>query len=49
MAQFILIPANFIVRPSVPQLEVLQGTDIFITPGDLNSVHEGLYYGVPPF
>jgi hypothetical protein len=41
------IPANFIVRPSVPQLEVLQRTDIFITHGGINSVHEGLYYGVP--
>jgi MGT family glycosyltransferase len=41
------IPANFIVRPSVPQLEVLQHTDVFITHGGINSVHEGLYYGVP--
>ena len=41
------IPANFIVRPSVPQLEVLQRTDVFITHGGINSVHEGLYYGVP--
>src|SRR5215207_6943138 len=41
------IPANFIVRPSVPQLDVLQRTDVFITHGGLNSVHEGLYYGVP--
>jgi MGT family glycosyltransferase len=41
------IPANFIVRPSVPQLEVLQRADIFITHAGMNSVHEGLYYGVP--
>ena len=41
------IPANFIVRPSVPQLEVLQHTDAFITHGGMNSIHEGLYYGVP--
>ncbi|MBA3533004.1 MAG: glycosyl transferase [Ardenticatenales bacterium] len=41
------IPANFIVRPSVPQLEVLQRADAFITHGGINSVHEGLYYGVP--
>jgi MGT family glycosyltransferase len=41
------IPANFIVRPSVPQLEVLQRTDVFITHGGINSVHEGLFYGVP--
>jgi MGT family glycosyltransferase len=41
------IPSNFIVRPSVPQLEVLQYSDVFITHGGMNSVHEGLYYGVP--
>lgn len=41
------IPANFIVRPSVPQLEVLQRAAVFITHGGINSVHEGLYYGVP--
>lgn len=41
------IPSNFIVRPSVLQLEVLQHTDVFITHGGLNSIHEGLYYGVP--
>ena len=41
------IPANFIVRPSVPQLDVLQVADVFITHGGINSVHEGLYYGIP--
>lgn len=41
------IPPNFIVRPSVPQLDILQRADAFITHGGLNSVHEGLYYGVP--
>jgi hypothetical protein len=41
------IPSNFIVRPSVPQLEILQLADVFITHGGINSVHEGLYYGVP--
>jgi MGT family glycosyltransferase len=41
------IPANFIVRNSVPQLELLQHVDLFITHGGLNSVQEGLYYGVP--
>jgi MGT family glycosyltransferase len=41
------IPANFIVRPSVPQLEILQRAEIFITHAGMNSVHEGLYYGVP--
>jgi MGT family glycosyltransferase len=42
-----LIPSNFIVRPYVPQLKVLQHADVFITHGGMNSIHEGLYFGVP--
>ncbi len=41
------IPANFIVKNFVPQLVVLQRSDLFITHGGMNSVHEGLYYNVP--
>lgn len=41
------IPENFIVRNYVPQLEVLQHVDVFITHGGMNSVHEGFYYNVP--
>lgn len=41
------IPPNFVVRAYVPQLEVLQQVDLFITHGGMNSVHEGLYYNVP--
>ncbi|MED1795675.1 glycosyltransferase [Brevibacillus nitrificans] len=41
------IPANFIVRDYVPQLEVLQHAKLFITHGGMNSANEGLYYGVP--
>jgi MGT family glycosyltransferase len=41
------IPRNFVVRPVVPQLEVLERADAFISHGGLNSVHEALYYGVP--
>ena len=41
------IPSNFIVRTFVPQLEILQHADVFITHGGINSIHEGLYYGVP--
>ena len=41
------IPANFIVRNYVPQLEILQHVNAFITHGGMNSTHEGLYYGVP--
>lgn len=41
------LPENAIVRPFVPQLEILTRSSIFITHGGMNSVHEGLYYGVP--
>lgn len=41
------IPNNFIVKNYVPQTEVLKYTRVFITHGGMNSVHEGLYYGVP--
>lgn len=47
MAELEPIPANFIVRPFVSQLDVLQVADVFITHGGINSVHEGLYFGVP--
>ncbi|MGG2066870.1 macrolide family glycosyltransferase [Bacillus sp. S14(2024)] len=40
-------PENFIVRRYVPQLEVLQHTDAFITHGGMNSTSEALYYEVP--
>jgi MGT family glycosyltransferase len=41
------IPKNFIVRNYLPQTELLKHTKLFITHGGMNSVHEGLYYGVP--
>ncbi|QCJ40852.1 glycosyl transferase family 1 [Bacillus sp. S3] len=41
------IPENFIVKNYVPQTELLKCTKLFITHGGMNSVHEGLYYGVP--
>jgi MGT family glycosyltransferase len=41
------IPNNFLVRHSVPQLQLLQHVDLFITHGGMNSINEGLYYGVP--
>lgn len=47
IAQLGPIPDNFIVRNTVPQLEILQYVDVFITHGGMNSVNEGLYYGVP--
>ncbi len=41
------IPDNFLARPYVPQLEVLEHTDVFVTHGGMNSVMEAIYYGVP--
>lgn len=41
------IPANFIVRSFVPQLEMLRHAALFITHGGMNSVNEGLYNDVP--
>ncbi|WP_459501130.1 macrolide family glycosyltransferase [Bacillus sp. C1] len=45
--QFEEIPANFKTYNYVPQLEILQHTDVFITHGGMNSSSEALYYGVP--
>lgn len=41
------IPANFVVRQQVPQLEVLEKTDVFVTHGGMNSVHEAMVNHVP--
>lgn len=41
------LPANVIVRPYVPQSEVLRRADLFINHGGVNSAHQALYYGVP--
>jgi MGT family glycosyltransferase len=46
-SMLVRIPDNFLVRPHVPQLEVLEHTDVFITHGGMNSVMEAIYYGVP--
>jgi hypothetical protein len=40
-------PANTLVRSSVPQLEVLRHTAVFVTHGGMNSALEGLANGVP--
>jgi MGT family glycosyltransferase len=40
-------PENFIFAEAVPQLAVLERTSVFLTHGGLNSVHEGLWHGVP--
>ncbi|MEH7372432.1 macrolide family glycosyltransferase, partial [Priestia megaterium] len=41
------VPPNFIVRNYVPQLEILQLAELFITHGGMNSSSEGLYFGIP--
>ena len=41
------IPSHIIVAASVPQLDVLKQTDVFISHGGTNSVMEALFYGVP--
>lgn len=41
------VPANIHIFSSVPQLEVLNIADIFITHGGMNSISEALVYGTP--
>ncbi|MDP4089401.1 MAG: glycosyltransferase [Bacillota bacterium] len=41
------IPENFMIRNTVPQLEVLSKADVFVTHGGMNSTSEGIYFGVP--
>lgn len=41
------VPPNFVLRPSVPQLELLPLLDGFITHGGANSTHEALVLGMP--
>ena len=40
-------PANFLVYPYVPQLDVLSRAALFITHGGINSAHEAMMHGVP--
>ncbi|WP_159081778.1 macrolide family glycosyltransferase [Paenibacillus sp. CAA11] len=41
------VPEHVVIRRSLPQLEILKRADLFITHGGMNSVHEGLWFGVP--
>ena len=41
------IPPNIYVYSSVPQIDVLQYADVFVTHGGMNSVSEALVSGVP--
>lgn len=47
IAQYGSLPDNIHIYDRVPQLEVLQRADIFITHGGMNSVNEAIYFGVP--
>jgi len=41
------IPNNFIVKPYIAQLDILQYTDVFVTHAGMNSTSEALYNNVP--
>ena len=41
------IPENIKIMRHIPQVELLQCADIFISHGGMNSTMESLYYGVP--
>lgn len=41
------LPRNFVIKPFVPQLQLLQQTALFITHGGMNSISEGCTAGVP--
>lgn len=45
--QFGELPANITIRPWVPQTQVLRQAALFITHGGLNSIHDGLFCGLP--
>ncbi len=41
------LPSNIMIRSWVPQVAVLKQAALFITHGGMNSIHDGLYFGVP--
>ena len=45
--QFGTLPEHITVKKWIPQAQVLQQADLFITHGGLNSIHEGLYCDLP--
>ncbi len=40
-------PANFRIEQYVPQLSVLEQSDVFVTHGGMNSISESVIFGVP--
>jgi MGT family glycosyltransferase len=47
LAELGRVPDNFVMRPSVPQLEVLERASVFVTHGGANSLMESFANGVP--
>ena len=43
----LILPENVILRPKVPQLDILKRADLFITHCGMNSTTETIKYGVP--
>jgi MGT family glycosyltransferase len=41
------IPSNFTVAQYVPQLQILQAADVFVTHGGMNSINEAVTFDVP--
>ena len=41
------LPENILIRPRVPQLEILKRADLFITHCGMNSTNEAIKYAVP--
>lgn len=47
LSNFKSIPPNFIVKQIVPQRKILEISDLFITHGGMNGVHQAIYNAVP--
>jgi MGT family glycosyltransferase len=41
------LPENITIHPWLPQIAVVKRASLFINHGGLNSIHDGLYFGVP--
>ena len=46
LSEFNLIPDNFLIRQSVPQQQLLEHVDLFVTHAGMNSVNEAICKGV---